>query len=136
MALVTYRGAGGLDVTARSLKTARPEPGIKIDLVAKEGETLAEARSDAEGHVHFAKALLGGEGAAAAKMIMAYGPGADFTVLDLDRPPVDLSSQGVGGREAEGQSPSESPTAGRTAQPVVDAYLYWSPCCATPWPRR
>ena len=124
MALVTYRGAEGLDVVARSLKSARPMAGVKIDLVAKEGESLAEARSDQDGHVHFAKALLGGDGAAAAKMIMAYGPAADFTVLDLDRPPVDLSSQGVGGREAEGQSPTVSPTGGRTAQPVVDAYLY------------
>ena len=130
MALVTYRGAEGLDVVVRSLQSARPMAGVKIDLVAKEGEDLAEARSDGDGHVHFAKALLGGEGAAAAKMIMAYGPGADFTELDLDRPPVDLSSQGVGGREADGQSPSPSQsqslslTAGRTAQPVVDAFLY------------
>lgn len=120
MALVTYRGADGLDVVVRSLKTARPEAGVRLDLVAKEGESLATASSDAEGHVHFAKALLGGEGAAAAKMIMAYGPGSDFTVLDLDRPPVDLSAQGVGGRQAEGQPL----TAGRTAQPVVDAFLY------------
>jgi uncharacterized protein YfaS (alpha-2-macroglobulin family) len=120
MALVTYRGAEGLDVVVRSLKSAQPQAGIKIDLVAKEGETLAEARSDVQGHVHFNKALLEGDGASAAKMVMAYGPAADFTVLDLDRPPVDLSNQGVGGRQTVGPAP----TAGRTAQPVVDAYLY------------
>lgn len=120
MALVTYRGSDGLDVVVRSLKSARPLAGVKIDLVAKEGENLAEVRSDNDGHVHFAKALLGGDGSAAPKMIMAYGPGQDFTTLDLDRPPVDLSSQGVGGRQTDGQGL----TAGRSAQPVVDAFLY------------
>jgi uncharacterized protein YfaS (alpha-2-macroglobulin family) len=120
MALTTYRGSDGLDVVVRSLKSARPMGGVKIDLVGKDGDPLAGVRSDADGHVHFAKALLGGEAGAAPKMIMAYGPGQDFTTLDLDRPPVDLSNQGVGGRETEGQSL----TAGRTAQPLVDAFLY------------
>ena len=121
MALVTYRGVEGLDVVVRSLKSAQPMSGVKIDLVAKDGETLSEERSDDQGHVRFQKALLDGEGAAAAKMVMAYGPGADFTVLDLDRSPVDLSNQGVGGRQAEG---GPALTAGRKPQPVIDAYLY------------
>jgi uncharacterized protein YfaS (alpha-2-macroglobulin family) len=120
MALVAYRGAEGLDVVVRSLKTAQPMGGVKVDLVAKNGETLDEERSDDQGHVRFQKALLGGDGAAAAKMVMAYGPGADFTVLDLDRPPVDLSNQGVGGRELQGPAL----TAGRKAAPVIDSYVY------------
>jgi hypothetical protein len=122
MALVSYRGAEGLDVTVRSLKTAKPLGGVKVALVAKEGEDLATETSDSEGHVRFAKALLDGEGSSVAKMVMAYGPGSDFTVMDLDRSPVDLSNQGVGGRRVEGDAASL--TGGRTAAGVVDGYLY------------
>jgi hypothetical protein len=120
MALIAYQGAEGLDVTVRSLGSARPLSGVRLALVARNGETLAEAKSDGEGHARFAKALLGGEGAADAKAVMAYGPGADFTTMDLDRAPTDLSNQGIGGRLGE----TESVTGGRAAATTVDAYLY------------
>jgi len=120
MALVTYTGADGLDVTVRSLKTAKPMGGVRVALVAKNGEDLAEAVTDRNGHVKFPKALLDGEGAGDAKAVMAYGPGQDFTTMDLDRTPVDLSNQGVGGRQA----PGETVTGGRSASSVIDAYMY------------
>jgi len=121
MALVSYQGVDGTDVVVRSLKTARAMPGVKVSLVAQDGEDLASATSDGEGRVRFAKALFDGKGGEAAKAFMAYGPGSDFTTLSLDHAPVDLSNQGIGGRHVEGEKPL---TAGRTASAVVDAYLY------------
>lgn len=109
MTLVAYQGSDGLDVVARSLKSARVLPGVKLQLTARDGETLATANADKDGRVHFAKALLAGEGSQHAKMVMAYGAKADFTALDLDRSPIDLSHQPVQGRAASGE---------------IDAYLY------------
>ena len=121
MALQTYSGADGLDVTVRSLKTARAMPNVRVSLVAKDGEDLGAETTDAEGHVRFPKALLEGKGAETARMVMAYGPSADFTVLDLDRTPVDLSNQGIGGRQTD---EGAKLTDGRAAAGVIDAYLY------------
>ncbi|CAN5321322.1 alpha-2-macroglobulin [soil metagenome] len=116
MALIGYDGADSLDVVVRSLKTAKTLSGVRVALVAKDGEDLASAKSDADGRVRFARTLLDGEGASHAKMVMAYGDQGDLAVLDLDRSPVDLSKQGVGGRtESDG---------GRALSSDIDGYLY------------
>ncbi|MBO9710349.1 MAG: alpha-2-macroglobulin family protein [Caulobacter sp.] len=116
MALIGYDGAESLDVVVRSLKTAKTLSGVRVALVAKDGEDLASAKSDADGRVRFARALMEGQGASRAKMVMAYGDQGDLAVLDLDRSPVDLSKQGVGGRtESEG---------GRALTSDIDGYLY------------
>ncbi|HEY3813207.1 MAG TPA: alpha-2-macroglobulin [Caulobacteraceae bacterium] len=120
MALVSYQGADGLDVTVRSLKSARPMGGVRLALVAQDGEDLASAVSDGDGHARFARPLLDGKGGDVAKMVMAYGPGADFTTMDIARPPVDLSNQGVGGRPMD----AAALTAGRSATGNVDSYVY------------
>ncbi|WP_304186338.1 alpha-2-macroglobulin [Phenylobacterium aquaticum] len=121
MALSAYDGSDSLDVVVRSLKTARILPGVKVTLVARNGEDLAESKADSNGHVRFDHALLEGEGAADAKMVMAYGAQGDLAVLDLDRAPVDLSKQGIGGRTADG---GDASTSGRASAGVVDAYVY------------
>jgi uncharacterized protein YfaS (alpha-2-macroglobulin family) len=122
MALMTYSGnpasGAGLDVVVRSLKSAKPLSGVRVALVARNGEDLAEGRSGTDGRVRFNPALLKGEGALTPKMVMAYGPAEDFTALDLDRAPVDLSAKGVGGRQ------DEAVTAGRAGAGMVDGYLY------------
>jgi uncharacterized protein YfaS (alpha-2-macroglobulin family) len=118
MALISYQGSDGLDAVVRSLKSAKPVAGVRVALVAKNGEDLASATSDATGRVRFAQALLKGENASHAKMLMAYGPEADLAVLDLDRSPVDLSNQGVGGRS------TPDAIKGREAKTAVDGYLY------------
>src|SRR6185503_10228578 len=69
--------------------------------------------TDAQGRLRFDRPLLEGEAGSRAKMVMAYGPLGDLAVLDLDRAPVDLSAQAVGGK-----------TDARTAPGAVDAYLY------------
>src|SRR5262249_5002636 len=53
--------------------------------------------------------LTNGSEALAPKILTAYGPDGDFAVLDLERPPVDLSERDISGRE---------PTSG------ADAFLY------------
>ncbi|MBC7667728.1 MAG: alpha-2-macroglobulin family protein [Gemmatimonadaceae bacterium] len=116
MALIAYDGDESLDVVVRSLKTAKTLSGVRVALVAKDGEDLAQAKSDADGRVRFPRALMDGEGASHAKMVMAYGGEGDLAVLDLDRSPVDLSKQGVGGRtESDG---------GRAVASDIDGFLY------------
>lgn len=118
MALIAYDGVEATDVVVRSLKTARTLSGVRVAMVAANGEDLGEARTDGQGRARFPAALGRGEGALRPKMIMAYGPQGDLAILDLDRPPVDLSRLGVGGRiEA-------APQDGRRNAEVVDGYLY------------
>ena len=124
MGLTAYDGSDALDVVVRSLKTAKIMAGVRVALVAKNGEDLGAGVSDASGRVRFPKPMLKGEGAAAAKMVMAYGALGDLAVLDLDRSPVDLSSQGVGGRAPNPGDAGGKPTDGRTVNTDVDAYMY------------
>ena len=119
MALSAYDGSDALDVVVRSLKSAKTLGGTRVALVARNGEDLAEGKTDSSGHVRFDRPLLEGEGASRAKMVMAYGPQGDLAVLDLDRAPVDLSKQGIGGRTDE-----NSGTTGRSSATAVDAYIY------------
>ena len=120
MAITSYSGSDGLDAVVRSIKTARPIPGVRVALVAADGEDLGAGTADAAGRVRFLHPLLAGTGSTHARMLMAYGAQADLAVLDLDRSPVDLSAQGIGGRPAPGTSPAE----GRQAKTAVDGYLY------------
>ena len=121
MAMVAYDGAESLDVVVRSLKSAKVLPGTRVALVAKNGETLAEARADSSGRVRFLRPLLEGDGAMHPKMVMAYGSQGDLAVLDLDRSPVDLSKQGMGGRNAPA---GDDETGGRTPGSEIDSYIY------------
>ena len=123
MALQAYDGSDALDVTVRSLKTAKAMAGVRVALVGKDGADLASAQSDATGRVHFAQALLAGEAGAKPARVMAYGPKADFTTLDLERAPVDLSKQDIGGRDAPGGAPQTGKSA-LDAAAVVDGFLY------------
>ncbi len=123
MALQAYDGSDALDVVVRSLKTARALGGVRLALVAADGEELASALSDATGRVRFARALLGGESGAKPMRVMAYGPKTDFTLLDLERSPVDLSKQDVGGRSPPGAKPATGADVAKAAS-AVDGFVY------------
>jgi len=109
MALQTFQGATGLDVVVRSLRSARPMANVNLTLIAENNEELGRARTDSQGRVHFADALVSGDGPARARYVMAYGSGGDFAAQDLQRPALDLSDRGVDGRSSPGE---------------IDAYLY------------
>ncbi|MBW8880798.1 MAG: alpha-2-macroglobulin family protein, partial [Asticcacaulis sp.] len=119
MAMTTYKGQDGMDVVVRSLKSAKPIAGVKVDLVASNGDTLGSVKTAPDGRVSFNGALLKGTEALQAKMVMAYGPGDDYTAVEVDRTPMDLTSHGVGGRADEA-----STTDGRAATNGVDGYVY------------
>jgi uncharacterized protein YfaS (alpha-2-macroglobulin family) len=98
LALTAYRGSDGIDYVVRSLHTASPVAGVRIELVARSNEILGVAVTDANGRARFEGPLLAGTGATAPRMLTAYGPDNDFALLDLQRNPIDLSGQDVGGR--------------------------------------
>jgi len=98
LAMTVYEGTTGIDVTARSLRNARPVSEALVRLIAASNEVLAEARADRSGRVRFAGPLTAGEGVNRPKLITVQ-QGEDFAILDLDRPPLDLASQDVGGDE-------------------------------------
>ena len=102
LALTGYRGDQGLDVTVRSLQTARAVPDIEFQLIARNNDVLSTKTADNNGYARFDGALLDGDYNLQPKAIYAYGRGGDFAVLDLTRSPVDLSSEDTGGRFTSG----------------------------------
>jgi uncharacterized protein YfaS (alpha-2-macroglobulin family) len=123
MALQAYDGTDAFDLTVRSLKTAKAMGGVRVALVGKDGGELASVTSDGSGRAHFARSLLAGEAGATPARVMAYGPRGDFTVMNLEEAPIDLSKQDVAGR----QLPGGGPRTGKTAldpSTAVDGYLY------------
>jgi len=109
LALSAYRGEHGLDVTLRSLQTGRAMPTLKVQLIARNNEVLAESQTDGDGRVQFDKPIMAGNGNASPKLVMAFGADGDLGVLDLTRASVDLTSEEVGGRRTPGE---------------IDSYLY------------
>ena len=123
MALQAYDGSDALDITVRSLKSAKAMGGVRVALVGKDGGELASVSSDLSGRAHFARALLAGEDGAAASRVMAYGPRGDFTMMDLERAPIDLSKQDVAGRTIPGGGPKTGKAA-LDPSTAVDGFLY------------
>ncbi len=99
LALTTYSGLDGMSATVRSLQTAKPMRGVKLELVAHNNDILARGETDAAGHVQFSGPVMHGADSSSPKMLTAYADNGDFTMLDLDRTPVDLTDRDVGGRD-------------------------------------
>ena len=98
LAITTYSGDSGMMATIRSLQTAKPVSGVRLELVARNNEVLARGDSDGSGRVRFSGPIMAGQGNVAPRMLMAYAPNGDFAILDLDRAPIDLTERDVGGR--------------------------------------
>ncbi|WP_377048710.1 alpha-2-macroglobulin family protein [Muricoccus vinaceus] len=99
--LTAWRGSEGLAVQARGLGDARPKAGVRVALLARNNDVLAEADTDAGGLVRFAGPLLRGEGAVAPVALHAQ-QGEDLVSLDLEAASFDLSDRGVTGRAYPG----------------------------------
>jgi alpha-2-macroglobulin len=100
--ITTYAGTDGLNVFVRALSTAKPLEGVELQLLAKNNEVLATAKSDAEGRATFAAGLIRGTAAQAPAVITARNGEGDYVFLDMTRAGFDLSDRGVTGRAAPG----------------------------------
>ncbi|WBQ11734.1 alpha-2-macroglobulin family protein [Hyphomonadaceae bacterium BL14] len=103
LAFTAWRSGDGMEVTVRSLQTARPAEGAEVRLVARSNEVLANRTTGADGKARFSAALMNGTDGNTPRLLAAYGPDGDFALLDLNRNPVDLSNQPVAGRDRPGQ---------------------------------
>ena len=99
LALTTFSGNNGMSATVRSIQSAKPMRGIKMELVARNNEILARGESDGAGHVKFSGPIMRGDGNLSPRMLMAYASNGDFAILDLDRSPVDLTERDISGRQ-------------------------------------
>lgn len=103
LAFTAWRSGEGMEVTVRSLQTARPAQGADVRLIARSNEVLASQVTGADGKARFSAALMNGQDGNTPRLLAAYGPDGDFAILDLARNPVDLSGQPVAGRERPDQ---------------------------------
>lgn len=102
LAPTVWRGADGLTVQIRDYSNAALRAGVRVVLLARNNDVLAEATTDAEGVARFAAPLLAGSGSLAAASIQAFAPKQgdapqDFATLDLNTAAFDLSDRGVSG---------------------------------------
>ncbi len=97
LAPTVWRGADGLTVQVRGYSDAAVRPGVKLRLLARNNDLLAEAATDADGVARFASSLLHGDGPMAPAVLDAFGPDGDLCVLDLNAASFDLSDRGVAG---------------------------------------
>ncbi len=97
LAPTVWRGSDGLTVQVRGYSDAKPRADIRLTLLARNNDILAEAKTDAAGFARFPAPLLLGEGPAAPATVHAFGPEDDFAALDLNVASFDLSDRGVEG---------------------------------------
>jgi uncharacterized protein YfaS (alpha-2-macroglobulin family) len=100
LGLTTFSGADGIHVFVRSLASAGPLQGIELRLVAKNNEVLASLKTPQDGHVRFDPGLSRGSAGQAPGLLVATRDDGDYSFLDLQQTPFDLSDRGVKGREA------------------------------------
>jgi uncharacterized protein YfaS (alpha-2-macroglobulin family) len=96
--LTSFAGQDGLHVFVRSLKTAKPVSAADVSLLATNNDELARVKTDSNGQAVFGAGLTRGTAALAPRMLMAY-LGDDFSAIELNRPGLDLSDQGIEGRD-------------------------------------
>ncbi len=99
--LFTLKAKDKLHIYTKHLSNATPYKDVKLELIAKNNELLAKTVAK-KGYAYFNAALLAGKKGMAPKAIYAYGANGDFSVLNLDRPSLDLTDRGDSGREVNG----------------------------------
>ena len=102
LGITTLQGLDGLHVTVRSLGSAAPLPGIKLQLLSRAQDVLAEAATGPDGDAVFAPGLLRGKKGAAAAVLLATTQAGDMAAQDLTAPAFDLSDRGAEGRAVPG----------------------------------
>jgi uncharacterized protein YfaS (alpha-2-macroglobulin family) len=97
LGLTAWRGPQGIAVQVRGFTDARPRAEVKLSLLARNNEILAEATTGADGIARFAAAALRGQGNLAPVAIHAFAGTEDFAALDLETASFDLSDRGADG---------------------------------------
>ncbi len=97
LAPTIWRGSDGLTVQVRGYSDAKPRTDVRLALLARNNDILAETRTDAQGFARFPAPLLLGEGPQAPAAVHAFGADDDFAALDLNVASFDLSDRGVEG---------------------------------------
>ena len=90
------RHAAQTDVFATSLKSGEAIKGVDVSLLDESGKSLAQARSDGEGHVVF-------EGNTDHARVLMARRGTELSVITLREPALDLSEFDVGGNPSRNQ---------------------------------
>lgn len=101
LGLIAWRGADGLAVQVRGLGDARPKPGVRVALMARNNDVLAEATTDDAGLARFGAPLLRGRSGLAPVAVHAEA-GDDLAALSLEAASFDLSDRGATGRPHPG----------------------------------
>ena len=101
LGITAWRGPGGFAAQLRGFSDAAPREGVRVALMSRSNDILAQATTDAQGLVRFNAALLRGEGAQAPVALHAT-LGEDFAALSLDSAAFDLSDRGAAGRPHPG----------------------------------
>lgn len=109
LGLASLSGQDGLTVQVRSLASAAPRSGVRLELIARNNEVLGVASTNSAGIARFTAGLSRGTGGQAPAFVIAK-IGTDMNLLRLNTAALDLTERGVEGRAAP-----------RTP---VDAFLY------------
>lgn len=80
-----------LDVFAQSLENGAAQSGVDITLLNEKGQTVAQAKSDGDGHAMLEKIQKG--------VLLLARSGEQTTLLDLNRPALDLAEFDIAGEE-------------------------------------
>ncbi|MBR0649806.1 alpha-2-macroglobulin family protein [Roseomonas terrae] len=94
--LTAWRGADGIAVQARSFQSAAATEGLRVMLMARNNDILAEARTDADGLARFPAAITRGTGPLAPVAVHAE-TADDLASLSLEAASFDLSDRGATG---------------------------------------
>lgn len=80
-----------LDVFAQSLENGGAQSGVEITLLNEKGQTVAQAKSDADGHALLENINKG--------VLLLARSGEQTTLLDLNRPALDLAEFDIAGEK-------------------------------------
>lgn len=104
LGLTSYRTPDALLVAVRSLATAAAAAGVDIALIGENNRELARVRTDGSGLSRFDPALLRGRNGDRPRAVFAYGAAGEFSYLDFDAAPLNLTGNDAASRPLGGAS--------------------------------
>ncbi len=102
LGLTALSGSNGIHVFVRSLATTQALAGVKLRLLARNNEVLANVISDGKGYARFEAGLGNGEGGLAPALLVGENANGDYAFLNMAAAAFDLTDRGVKGRATPG----------------------------------